>query len=304
VANVDLADLRRQMVENPFPRDLQAARQAYENMALQFAVPSSVGRSSGSLGGRPCDWYGMDNRGAPNRIVLYFHGGGYSIGSLKTHAHIAAELSRQTGAAVALLDYRLAPEFSFPAAVNDALAASRELLDLFPAATIAFAGDSAGAGLAVATLVNLERCQLPQPACAYCMSPWVDMTCGGNTMTSRAAFDPLLSRDLLGMLADWYLSETDSREPLASPIYADLRGVAPLLIQVGSAEVLLDDAVGLARAAGNADVNVSLEIWPNMFHGWQAFFPVFETGRDALTRGATFVRNQMNMQAPGMAGRP
>jgi acetyl esterase/lipase len=190
------------------------------------------------------------------------------------------------------LDYRLAPEHPFPAAVEDAVAGYRYLLSRgFAAARIAIAGDSAGGGLTIALLVSLRDAGLPLPACAWCVSPWVDLEGGGASMTAKASVDPMVQPAYLIELAAAYLGGADPRTPLAAPLHADLRQLPPMLIQVGSAETLLDDAVRLAGAAGAADVRVRLEVWPDMIHVWHLFYQQVTAGHRALAEAGTFIRS-------------
>jgi acetyl esterase/lipase len=202
-----------------------------------------------------------------------------------------AEAGRQARARTLALGYRLAPEHPFPAALDDAIAGVRFLLAQgFAPPRIAIAGESAGGGLAVATMVSLRDAGLPLPACAWLSSPWVDLEQRGGSMATKAAVDPLIQRPYLDELAAAYLHGADPRTPLASPLHADLRGLPPLLIQVGSAETLLDDAVRLAGVAGDADVRVTLEVWPDMIHAWHLFHPQLAAGRRALAAVGDFVR--------------
>ena len=191
------------------------------------------------------------------------------------------------------LDNRLAPEHPFPGAVEDAAAGYRYLLGRgVKPGRVAIAGDSAGGGLVVAAMVAIREAGLPQPGCGWCISPWVDMEASGETMTSRSAADPMVQKAGILDMARLYLNGADPRSPLASLIYADLAGLAPLLIQVGAAETLLDDAFALAKAAGAADVYVDLQIWPEMVHVWPLFHPELKAGLRAIEAGAAFVREQ------------
>jgi acetyl esterase/lipase len=184
------------------------------------------------------------------KAILYLHGGGYVIGSLDSHRHVVAEMGRAARARALAIDYRLAPEHPFPAAVDDSLAAYRFLLaNGVPAGGITIAGDSAGGGLAIAAMLAIRDAGLPQPACGWTVSPWVDMEAIGDSMTGKAATDPTVQKAGIIDMAKQYLGGADPRTPLAAPIYGDLRGLAPLLIQVGAAETLLDDAIRLAQVA-------------------------------------------------------
>jgi acetyl esterase/lipase len=218
-------------------------------------------------------------------VVLYFHGGVYVLGDAFQSAGLAAQVGRRTRARVISVDYRLAPEHPYPAAVDDALAAYQALL-LAGAdpADIAFAGESAGGGLAIATLVNARDHGLPLPAVAFVMSPYADLTLAGATMDTKRAADPLLSRENLQPRVPDYTSGQDAALPLISPVFADLSGLPPLIIQAGTHEVLLDDAVRLARQAATADVEVTLDISPEVPHVFQAYYPILDEAAAALDR--------------------
>jgi acetyl esterase/lipase len=223
--------------------------------------------------------------------LLYLHGGGYVIGSLDSHRHLVSEAGRAAKAWALALDYRLAPEHPFPAAVEDAVAGYRYLLSRgIRPGRIAIAGDSAGGGLVVAAMLAIREAGLEQPACGWCISPWVDMEGIGETMSIKAEADPMVQRAGLLDMARFYLGGADPRSPLAAPIYADLHGLAPLLIQVGAAETLLDDAVRLAKVAGAADVRVDLQIWLEMVHVWHLFHPELKAGLRAIEQGGDYVR--------------
>jgi len=223
---------------------------------------------------------------------LYLHGGGYVICSLDSHRHLAAEVGRVSGTRTLAIDYRLAPEHPFPAAVEDTVAAYRYLLDSgIKPNRIALAGDSAGGGLVVGSLLAIREAGLPLPACGWCISPWVDMEALGESFTDRAAADPTVQKATIQMMAQLYLGGADPRHPHAAPLYGDLRGLPPLLIQVGAAETLLDDSIALARKAGAADVIVDLQIWPEMIHIWHIYFPMLAAARRAIAAGGSFVRN-------------
>jgi acetyl esterase/lipase len=230
----------------------------------------------------------------PSKAILYLHGGGYVICSLDSHRHLAAETGRASGARTLAIDYRLAPEHPFPAPIEDTVAAYRYLLasGLKPSG-IALAGDSAGGGLVVGALLAIREAGLPLPACGWCISPWVDMEALGESFTDRAAADPTVQKATIQMMAQLYLGGADPRHPHAAPLYGDLRGLPPLLIQVGAAETLLDDSVALARKAGAADVIVDLQIWPEMIHIWHIYFPMLAAARRAIAAGGYFVRNAL-----------
>jgi epsilon-lactone hydrolase len=230
----------------------------------------------------------------PGRVIMFLHGGGYVSGSIGSHRHMIAEAGRQAGARTFAVGYRLAPEHPFPAALDDAVAAYKFLLETgFAPDQIALAGESAGGGLALATAVTLREAGLPLPGCLWCSSPWVDLEMTGGTMSTKAAVDPLIGKPYLQELAAAYLAGSDRRAPLVSPLYADLRGLPPILIQVGSAETLLDDSIRLAGVAGAADVSVKLEVWPDMIHAWHLFYQQVAAGRRALGAVGGFVRSML-----------
>jgi acetyl esterase/lipase len=243
--------------------------------------------------GVPAEWVSAPGIDA-SRAVLYLHGGGYAIGSLNTHRRLAFDISAASGARVLVLDYRLAPEHPFPAAVDDATAAWRWLRRQGIAASkLAVAGDSAGGGLTLATLVNVRDLNLGLPACAVAISPWVDLEGTGVSMTARAAQDPMVQKAGLTWMANMYLAGKDARTPLAAPLHADLSGLPPILVQVGTAETLLDDATRIAERLHGAGGDVTLSVWPNMPHVFPLFAPILSEGRDGCLEIGRFIRSRM-----------
>ena len=294
----DLIELRKMIAANPLPTDLEALRLAVDADSERFPVGPDVSIERLSVGASvPAEWT-WTAAADPARVVLYLHGGGYMFGSILSHRHLVAEIGRASGSRTLAIDYRRSPENPFPAAVVDALASYRFLLERgFEPRHIALTGDSAGGGLVISTLVAIKEASLPQPACGWVISPWVDMEALGETFISRADADPMVKREIIMDFAKAYLNGADPRSPLASPVHADLRGIAPLLIHVGASEVLLDDALKLARAAGAVDVSVRLEIWPEMVHIWHVFHRILRDGHEAVQAGAKFLREAMNGQA-------
>jgi acetyl esterase/lipase len=279
----------------PLPRDqsFAAQRAALETLTAMAPPPADATCTPVEAGGRPAEWVAAPGASA-ERALLYLHGGGYCIGSLNSHRQLAADLSRAAGLRVLLLDYRLAPEHPFPAAVDDAVAAYRFLLDGgLDRRRLAIAGDSAGGGLTAATLLALRDRDLPLPGAAALLSPWLDLTQSGESMESRAAADPMVQRDPLQKMADAYLNGADARTPLASPLFADLRHLPPLLIHVGTAETLLDDSRRFADRARAAGVDATLEVWEDMVHVWHAFAFVLPEARDANARIGEFLRRHL-----------
>jgi len=243
-----------------------------------------------SLAGVPAEWTHV--RGTDSdRVVLYFHGGAYCLGSIATHRALVGNLSRASAARIASIEYRLAPEAPFPAAVEDAVAAYGALLAAgIPPSRIALAGDSAGGGLTVATLLALRDTGTPLPTCAVCISPWLDLSCSGESMKTRARQDPIIVPNRLRALGEAYLAGASPRDPLASPVFGQFRGLPPLLIHVGTAETLLDDSIRLADRARAAGVDVSLEMWDDMIHVWHAFAPLLPEADRALAGIGDFLR--------------
>jgi acetyl esterase/lipase len=247
-------------------------------------LPADMTVTAATLGAVPTAEITFDGI-EPRHVVLYFHGGVYVLGDAFAAADLASQVGRRTGAKVISVDYRLAPEHPYPAAVDDALAAYEALLHNGTAPSdIAFAGESAGGGLAVATLVNARDHGLPLPAAAFVMSPYADLTLAGTTMESKRQVDPLMSRELLQSRIPDYTAGEDAALGLISPIFADLSGLPPLVIQAGSHEVLLDDAVRLAQRAATADVQVTLDITPGVPHVFQNFYPILDEAAAALDR--------------------
>jgi acetyl esterase/lipase len=293
----EIGAIREFLASAGFPEDIGELRKAYDALGDQFPTAADVTREKVTANGVAAEWSSTPGA-ARDRVIMYVHGGGYVIGSVASHRHLVTELGRAAGTRTLSLDYRLAPEHPFPAAVDDALAGYRSLLaqGLKPG-NIAVAGDSAGGGLTVATLLAIRDAGLPQPACGFCISPWVDMEAVGNSMTTQAALDPMVQKDgLLGMAAA-YLNGANPRTPLAAPIHADLRGIAPLLIHVGAAETLLDDSTRLASRAGAVDVDVTLQVWPEMIHVWHFFHPMLDAARRAIGGAGQYIAGAMDRSA-------
>lgn len=274
----------------PQNQDVVQARERFEKMAVYVGGAPDAKCETVDAGGVPAEWVMAPGCDA-GRAILYLHGGGYAIGSLNTHRRLAYDISAASAAKVLLIDYRLAPEHPFPAAVDDAAAAWRWLLQQgFAANRLAIAGDSAGGGLTIATLVNLRDKKLGLPACAIAISPWVDLEGLGNSITARAAQDPMVQKQGLLWMAGLYLAGKDPKTPLAAPLHADLKGLPPILIQVGSAETLLDDATRIAEKPHAAGGEVRLAVWPNMLHVFPLFAPILSEGRDGCLEIGNFIR--------------
>ncbi|OKO81744.1 alpha/beta hydrolase [Bradyrhizobium sp. NAS96.2] len=248
-----------------------------------------------SAGGVDGEWIAPAN--APrDKAILYFHGGGFRIGSIASHRDLIARIADATGCRVLAIDYRLAPEHRFPAALDDALTAYQYLCDqgLHPE-DIAFAGDSAGGNLVLAAMLAARDRGLPLPAAGVLMSPWTDLAATGASYESRAEADPIHQRAMILALAKNYLGKDgDVSDPLASPLYADLAGLPPLLVQVGDRETVRDDSVDLAARAKAAGVDVELQVWDGMIHVFQ-LFPEIAQAREAIASIAAFLRNHLHI---------
>jgi acetyl esterase/lipase len=290
MSDAEIGALRAKLAARPRSDDYRQRRKDIDARGLAYGLAADVGVEPVTANGVKAEWTATP-KDARDAALLYLHGGGYVIGSLDSHRHLAAEAGRAAGIAALALDYRMAPEYPFPAAVDDALAGYRFLLGRgISPGRVAIAGDSAGGGLVVAAMLAIRGAGLPQPGCGWAISPWVDMEAIGETMTSKAAADPTVQRAGILDMAKMYLNGADPRSPLAAPLYADLKGLAPLLIQVGACETLLDDAVRLAKIGGAADVRVDLQIWPEMIHVWHLFHPELAAGRQAIEAGGAYVR--------------
>jgi epsilon-lactone hydrolase len=289
----EIRAIREIIASRPRTSDIAQRRRDIDARGLAFGLASDVTVEKITVGGVPAEWTCTPDADATT-VVLYVHGGGYVIGSLDSHRHLVAEIGRACGARALAVDYRLAPEHPFPAPVEDALAAYRFLLGSgIKPGRIAIAGDSAGGGLVVAAMLAIRGAGLPLPGCGWCISPWVDMQSTGASMVDNAARDPTVQKAGILDFAGIYLAGADPRSPLASPIHGELRGLPPLLIQVGAVETLLDDALMLARAASLADVYVDLQIWPEMIHVWHQWFTQLGAGRRAIAAGGAFVREYL-----------
>lgn len=269
--------------------DIPQKRAVLEGYTKVFKPPGNVGVTRLDADGVPAAWIippGLETK----RTLLYLHGGGYNAGSITSHLPLTGSLALTAKARVLAIDYRLAPEHAFPAAVEDALAAYRWLLKGSAQANqIVVAGDSAGGGLTLSLLLSLREKGLPLPAAGVCLSPWTDLTCSGGSWETNATIDFMLKRVTTLKAAKLYLGDADPRSPLASPLFADLAGLPPLLIQVGSEEVLLSDSTLFADKASLAGVDVALENWKGMQHVWQYSVNMLPEARQAVNQIGKFI---------------
>jgi acetyl esterase/lipase len=293
MTDAQIGAIRALLTSRPRPTDLAERRERVDWLGQQDPLPADVHAEPVEANGVAAEWTWTPAADA-SRVVLFLHGGGYVSGSIASHRATVSQLGREAGARTLALGYRLAPEHPFPAALEDALAGYRFLLAQgFAPERIAIGGESAGGGLAIASLVALRDAGDPPPSCAWCASPWVDLTMSGATMAGKDAEDPLIHKPYLQDLARQYLAGADARDPRASPLLADLRGLPPVLIQVGSAETLLDDAVRLAGAAGAAGVPVTLRVWPDMIHAWHLYWQRLGAGHRSLAEAGAFIRGML-----------
>jgi acetyl esterase/lipase len=290
----DIATIRALLGSKPRPVGWSARRQRLDEIGSVWPVASDVTLAPVDVNGIAGEWSSVPGSDG-SRVLLFLHGGGYCSGSIISHRRMVSEAGRATGVRTLAIAYRLAPENPFPAAFDDALHAWHFLRGHGIAAErIAIGGDSAGGGLSLALALRLRNINEQRPACLWLVSPWTDLTMSGSTLVTKDAVDPLIHKDYLCELADAYLGRAaDPKDPSVSPLFAELTGMPPMLIQVGSAETLLDDSVRLAAAAGQADVPVSLEIWPHMIHAWHLWNARLEPGREALRRAGNFMREHL-----------
>ena len=272
-----------------FGENVAEQRQALDKAAEFFPIGEDIVREETDAGGVPAEWLSPETASGDG-VLLYFHGGGYCIGSMTSHRHMIANIARAAGIRALSVGYRLSPEHPFPAGLDDAITAYRWLVEEgTPPASIVIGGDSAGGGLTLATLLKLREDGFAQPAGAVVISPWTDLTSSGDSIRTRAAMDPILNPDHTTHIAEWYADGADLTQPLISPLFADLRGLPPLLVQVGSAEILLDDSTRFAQAAREQGLEVDLEVWDDMFHVWHYYADWIPEGREAIEKVAGFI---------------
>jgi monoterpene epsilon-lactone hydrolase len=287
-----MVDLLRANIDRLRGRSVNELRAVATGSLLPSNAMKAVRVEPCDAGGVPAEWV-SPLEGETSRHFLYLHGGGYIVGSPRSHRDLLARIALKSRARVLGVDYRLAPEHPFPAAIEDAVSAYRFLLDsgVDPKRVIV-GGDSAGGGLAVATLLTLRDARLPLPAGAVLLSPWLDLEGAGQSVVSNAPFD-WIDEDYMRRCARDYLGAVSPREPRASPVHADLAQLPPMLLQVGGAEILLDDARSFAARAHEAGVELTLEVWDDMFHAFHLFAALVPEGRRAIRAIAAFVEQRV-----------
>jgi epsilon-lactone hydrolase len=294
MAQNEIDAVRALLSSKPRPVGWLERRNRIDEIGAVWPVADDVELAAVDVDGVPGEYSTAPSADA-SRILLFFHGGGYCSGSIQSHRRLVTEAGRAARMRTLAVAYRLAPEHPFPAAYDDALTAWRFLRNQgIAAAHIAIGGDSAGAGLTLALISRLRDAHEELPACAWLISPWMDLTMSGSTFESKAVVDPLIHKEYLNELANAYVpAGMDRKDPCLSPLYADFRSFPPMLIQIGSDETLLDDAIRLAARAGAADVAVTLEIWPHMIHAWPLWNAHLEDGRRALANAGAFIARQV-----------
>jgi epsilon-lactone hydrolase len=298
MSDPEIDAIRAILAASPRPSGVAERRERLDSLGKGYPTPAEFRLEAADANGVAAEW-STSPAADPSRAILFLHGGGYISGSIESHRPLATAIGRAAGARTLALAYRRAPEHPFPAALDDVISGYRFLLEqgLAPG-RIAIAGDSAGGGLTIALMVAARDRGLPLPSCGWCISPWVDLENAGATMTTKAPVDPLIQKPYLMELAKSYLGEASLRTPLASPLFADLKGLPPVLIQVGSAETLLDDSVRLAGVLGAADVAVTLEVWPDMIHAFPLFHQQVAAARRAIERAGAFIRSVQGASGP------
>ncbi len=299
MASSEFHRLVERLRSRPTPANPTVAemRAGFAALARLYAPPADTHSEKVDANGVAAEWVSVPGS-EPSRVILYFHGGGYTIGSAETHRDLVARLCRAAAARALSVDYRLAPEHRFPAAVDDAVASYRWLLDQgVPPGAIAVAGDSAGGGLALGMLLAVRDKDLALPAAAVCMSPVTDHLKTGASMDGKAALDPMVQRKSSTEHSRRYIGDADPKSPYASPLYADLRGLPPMLILVGTSEVLLDDSTRFAERARSAGVEAEIEVWEEMIHIWPFFADLPEAAK-AVERMGAFIRTKLDVEKP------
>jgi acetyl esterase/lipase len=272
---------------------LEVQRKTWEAMGAKTVLPESIKVEPLTAGGVPAEWV-FSSKSASDRVVLYLHGGGQVMGSCNTHRGLASDLALASSVRVLLIDYRLAPENPPPSGLEDAMGAYRWLISQgIDNGRIVIAGDSAGGGLTISTFVALRDAGDPLPAAGVLLSPMVDWAIDGESVTSRAQYDPMLTKQSLNEAATWLCGDQDPKTPYISPLYAELHGLPPLYIVVGADEILLSDSTRLTERVAMAGGGVSLEVWPDMWHVFQFFASVLPEGKQSLEKIGVFIRKHL-----------
>ncbi len=276
-------------------RDIGEMRQAFEDVTQRLDTPDNVTVRHATIAGIECDWL-VPEGSKKTPVLLYLHGGAYVMGSSKTHRQMVATIAKAAGVRAILPNYRLAPENPFPDGIDDACAVYKQLLQQgIEPDEIVIAGDSAGGGLTVATALKLRHDGVPLPAALVLLSPWLDLSASGESVKSRAKLDPLFRAEDMPIVAEFYCSADAVREPLVSPVFANVSGLPPAFIQVGDHEILLSDSTRFADKLTAAGINVTLQVWPDMWHVFQFFGSKMPESEAALVDIARFLRRTLRV---------
>jgi acetyl esterase/lipase len=295
VSHQEIDAVRALLTSKPRPVGWSERRQRIDEIGSTWPVADDVRLEEVEFEGVPGEWSivpGSD----PSHVLLFFHGGGYCSGSIVSHRRMVTEAGRAARMRTLAVNYGLAPEHPYPAAHKDAMKAWRFLrMQGIAARNIAVGGDSAGGNLTITLINRLRAAGEEQPGCAWLASPWTDLTMSGASLEAKATIDPLIHKAYLEELADAYApAPLDRKDPRISPLFSDLRGFPPTIIQVGSSETLIDDSVRFARALGLADVDVTLQVWPHMIHAWAMWNARLTEGREALEQAGEFIRRRVH----------
>ena len=292
-----ISEMVRQNSKVVAKQRVEESRAGFEQFAAMFQVAKDVKIDNVDVNGVSAVWISTPEAVEEN-VVLYFHGGGYVFGSINTHKEFMSRISRVSNSRVLLIDYRRAPENPFPAALEDAITAYKWLIDSegIKPENLIIGGESAGGGLTLATLLKLRDTGIPLPAAALLLSPWADLDMTGETIRTKARVDPLANPSDLFFLASLYVGEDDPKNPYISPLYGDLKGLSPMIIQVGSSEILLSDAERIAERAKAADVDVILDIWEDMIHMFQMFALWSPEGQKATEKLGKYIQKHLRKE--------
>lgn len=283
--------LKRKLSKDSIDRPISDRRKSLDMLGANTSVAEGTQIEPTMVCGLPAEWI-IPETDDGEHVLLYLHGGGYTIGSCASHRPLASQIAKVAGARVLLPEYRLAPENLYPAAVEDATAVYHQLLRSYSPDNIAIAGDSAGGGLTLATLLALKEQNAPLPKCAVTISAWTDLLGTGHSMQTRATKDPWLKPDGVPEAAKFYYGSADPKDPKVSPLYGDFHGFPPLLMQVGDYEILLNDSTRVAQKAQDQGVDVTLSIWDGMWHVWHAFFDNVVESRQAIDEMGQFLKEK------------
>ena len=283
--------LVRNMVGSKYKKgaSIVQIRKGLEDATRLAFLPANTSVEEISFSGIPAEWV-YSKKADEENVVLYLHGGGYNSGSPSTHRELAAHISKDSKAKVLLTDYRLAPEYPFPAALEDSIQSYRWLIEAgYSSDKIAIAGDSAGGGLTLATCVSLKDSNDPMPSSLVCISPWTDLEITGESVEALENIDPMVNLASMQLMASNYIATNDPRSPLISPLHADFSKFPPILIHVGSNEMLLDDSKRVAEKAKQAGVDVTLNIYQEMWHVFHVFYRLMPEAKKAVRAIGSFI---------------